>query len=57
VLTPGKGTWSEYNRDLCQGCTVRQECLDVALADPDLTGLWGGTTPKERKAMRRRPVA
>jgi WhiB family transcriptional regulator, redox-sensing transcriptional regulator len=57
VLTKRKGTWSEYDRSRCEGCAVQQTCLETALADPDLTGLWGGTTPEERKAMRRRPVA
>ena len=33
-----------YRRELCAGCEVRQECLDTALADPELTGLWGGTS-------------
>ena len=50
---------SQYGttRELCQGCPVRQECLDVALADILLDGLWAGTTPAERKAMRRGRVA
>ena len=43
----------EYNRELCQTCAVRAECLEVALADPDLQGLWGGTSPRERMALRR----
>jgi WhiB family transcriptional regulator, redox-sensing transcriptional regulator len=44
-------------RPLCDGCAVRQECLEAALADPDLVGLWGGTTDAERRAMRRGRVA
>ncbi len=40
-------------RALCAGCPVRQECLEVALSDPDLMGLWGGTTEAERRGMRR----
>jgi len=39
VLARGDG---EYNRKLCQTCPVRAECLEAALADPSLMGLWGG---------------
>jgi hypothetical protein len=42
-----------HNRVLCAGCPVRQECLEVALADPELVGLWGGTTDAERRVLRR----
>ena len=33
---------SQYGptRVLCESCRVRQECLDTALADPSLAGLW-----------------
>ncbi len=57
VLTKAKGTWSEYNRELCEDCPVRQECLETALADRELQGLWGGTTGAERAALRRGRVA
>jgi WhiB family transcriptional regulator, redox-sensing transcriptional regulator len=40
-------------RDLCDGCPVRAECLEAALTDPELVGLWGGTTERERCEMRR----
>jgi WhiB family transcriptional regulator, redox-sensing transcriptional regulator len=53
VLSPAKGTWSEYNRELCEDCPVRQECLETALANRELQGLWGGTTFDERQRMRR----
>jgi WhiB family transcriptional regulator, redox-sensing transcriptional regulator len=29
---------------VCDGCLVRAECLDFAMADPELQGVWGGTT-------------
>jgi hypothetical protein len=38
---------------LCERCAVRAECLDFAMADPDLVGTWGGTTTRERQGMRR----
>lgn len=38
---------------LCERCPVIQECLQHALKhEPD--GVWGGTTPNERNAMRRK---
>jgi WhiB family redox-sensing transcriptional regulator len=37
---------------ICQGCPVRDECLKTALADPSLTGIWGGTAADERTGMR-----
>jgi len=39
---------------ICEACPIRQECLEAVLADPDLVGLWGGTTDAERRELRRR---
>jgi Transcription factor WhiB len=36
----------------CAECPVRTECLRYALADPDLVGVWGGTTGAMRRDMR-----
>jgi WhiB family redox-sensing transcriptional regulator len=38
---------------VCGRCLVRVECLAVALADPELLGIWGGTTTSARKAIRK----
>ena len=45
-------------RRICRACPVRAECLDYALAGADTwngltTGIWGGTTPRERARIRR----
>ncbi|HEU0130825.1 MAG TPA: WhiB family transcriptional regulator [Mycobacteriales bacterium] len=37
---------------VCSRCSVQGECLDFALADPALKGIWGGTTADERRKMR-----
>ena len=37
---------------LCEGCEVRVECLDFAMADPNLEGTWGGTTTRQRRTLR-----
>lgn len=42
---------------LCAGCEVRAQCLETALADPGLKGVWGGTTDKQRSELRTRRKA
>lgn len=41
-------------KKLCQQCPVVVECLEQALADPGLRGVWGGMTDTERRRERRR---
>ena len=46
----------EPNRDakrICAGCEVRAECLAYALAHRERFGVWGGTTERERRRLRR----
>ena len=47
------GTPTEPAKAVCAGCTVREPCLAYALTDPQLVGVWGGTTDKERRLLRR----
>lgn len=43
---------------LCSICPVQDECLAHALADSELAGIWGGTSARERNALRKnRPAA
>lgn len=35
----------------CGDCWIQKACLDYAMQDPDLEGIWGGTTPLERKRL------
>ena len=37
---------------VCEGCPVKQACLDYAL-EVDASGVWGGTTRAQRRGMRR----
>jgi WhiB family transcriptional regulator, redox-sensing transcriptional regulator len=54
-----RGPNSDYGsaRELCLTCPVRPECLEFALQDGSLHGLWGGTTETERRQIRRRRAA
>ena len=36
---------------LCRTCEVQGPCLAWALDEGDCHGVWGGTTPRERRAM------
>lgn len=36
---------------LCRLCPHQNECLEVALTDPTLMGVWGGTTTRQRKRL------
>jgi WhiB family transcriptional regulator, redox-sensing transcriptional regulator len=42
-----------HARQVCATCPVRQECLDYAMGEPDLIGIFGGTSLDQRKKMRR----
>ena len=39
---------------VCQNCAVRPECFSFALADLSLTGIWGGTSERQRRILRQR---
>jgi hypothetical protein len=36
---------------VCAGCPVQDPCLATALTVGDCDGVWGATTPRERRAM------
>jgi hypothetical protein len=37
---------------ICDGCPVLGACLATALDVGECDGVWGGTTPRERRTMR-----
>jgi hypothetical protein len=51
------GVRPEEAKRICAECPVRQRCLDYALADSTLVGVWGGTTDRERREMRKDRLA
>lgn len=40
-------------KEVCNGCPVREACLDFALATNQDSGVWGGTAEDERRTIRR----
>jgi WhiB family transcriptional regulator, redox-sensing transcriptional regulator len=47
----------ETAKAVCRQCDVQRECLDYALATNQDSGIWGGTSEEERRALRRQYVA
>jgi WhiB family transcriptional regulator, redox-sensing transcriptional regulator len=43
---------ADQAKRICAGCPVRNACLDWALATGQAIGVWGGTDPQERRALR-----
>ena len=41
-------------KKICAGCSVRRECLEFALSNNQIHGIWGGTTADDRQRERRR---
>jgi WhiB family redox-sensing transcriptional regulator len=47
----------EPARAICNGCPVRVECLEYALAAVEREGMWGGLSPEERRRLRKERAA
>ena len=51
---PERHAREEEAKSICLHCIVRAECLDYALTTRESYGIWGGLTPSQRKAFRKR---
>ena len=38
----------EKAKRVCQDCPIRIQCLEYALSEPEVHGVWGGYTERER---------
>ena len=45
---------TERAKAVCDGCPVRDQCLEWSLATAQDAGVWGGLDEDERRAIRRR---
>jgi WhiB family redox-sensing transcriptional regulator len=48
-LSPAKSA-----KKVCEGCSVRRLCLEVAIVDNEPCGVWGGMVERARRAVRSR---
>jgi WhiB family redox-sensing transcriptional regulator len=53
AFMPGRGGSTAAAKAICIGCSVRRDCLAYALEDPEMDGVWGGTSKIERQRIHR----
>lgn len=53
IFFPERGGSSKAARAVCNGCEVRMQCLEYALNNKEQFGIWGGTSERERRRLRR----
>jgi len=53
VADVGHGRGQATAKQVCAICPAQDQCAALAIDTTWLTGLWGGTTTKERRTLRR----
>lgn len=57
LFFPAKSANPHAAKAICASCPVRADCGEYAVHRPDITGVWGGLTDRERQRLRnRRPL-
>ena len=52
LFHPEKGQRAGPAKRICMGCAVRVECREYAMGVPDMRGVWGATTERDRDRLR-----
>jgi WhiB family redox-sensing transcriptional regulator len=52
VTDDTRGSGGDEAKKVCRPCPEKRACLEYALSEPCLVGVWGGTTAKERRLIR-----
>ena len=53
IFFPERGGSSKNARAVCEKCAVKVDCLEYALNNKEQFGIWGGTSERERRKIRR----
>jgi WhiB family transcriptional regulator, redox-sensing transcriptional regulator len=51
IFYPSSDEEAEEAKAICAMCTVRQLCLEQAIAHRERDGVWGGLTERERRRL------
>ncbi len=57
IFFPERGGSSKAARQVCSNCQVRAQCLEYALNNKEQFGIWGGTSERERRRLRKERAA
>jgi WhiB family transcriptional regulator, redox-sensing transcriptional regulator len=53
LFFPERGQPTETAKGVCGECPVREDCLDYSIRTRQVWGVWGGTSERERRGLRR----
>jgi WhiB family transcriptional regulator, redox-sensing transcriptional regulator len=53
LFYPERGDDVTAAKAVCAGCPVKAECLEFAVVNGEAWGVWGGTSERERRRIRR----
>ena len=53
LFFPERGGSTREAKEVCQGCVVKDDCLEFALQNGEKFGIWGGMSERERRRIRR----
>lgn len=57
MFFPEKGGSTKPAKDVCRRCDVVAECLEYALSNSEEQGIYGGTSPQERRKLAKAAAA
>jgi len=52
IMIPVEKSDEHIAKEICQGCPIKEPCLDYALSHQE-DGIWGGTDRRERYKIRK----
>lgn len=53
MFFPEKGGSADEAKAVCASCAIREPCLEYAIANNEVFGIWGGHTQRERQRIRK----
>lgn len=55
IMYPPRGNYGALRQalDMCASCPVTSQCLDFALEFDETEGIWGGTSGRQRRDLRK----
>ena len=52
IFFPGPGGDTDKAKEICFQCPVRRACLEYAIRNNEIHGVWGGKSERQRRKIR-----